>query len=119
MVKCKGFINNSTPIKEKGKAPNFTNLKSQCYFKLADMVNDGLLYVNCTQQERDHMMAELEVVKQRHMDKDTKLNVLDKASIKDLIGRSPDFNDMIYMRMRFVFQSSGFTSSKNASFSRH
>ena len=63
-------------------------------------------------------MAELEVVKQRHMDKDTKLNILDKAGVKDLIGRSPDYSDMLMMRCKFLFQSSGFTSSRSASFTR-
>ncbi len=118
MLKCKGFINGSRPIKEKGKEPNFANLKAQCAYKLADMVNDGLIYVNCTQQERDLIMAELEVVKQKHMDKDTKLNILDKAGVKDLIGRSPDYFDMLNMKMKFTFQSSGFTSSRSASFTR-
>ncbi len=55
-------------------------------------------------------MNELEVIKMRNMDKDTKLNVLDKATIKDLIGRSPDYADALMMRMRFTLQSSGFTS---------
>ena len=118
MLKCKGFVNNSTPIKEKGKVPNFSNLKAQCYFKLADHINDGLMYVNCNPQERDSIMGELEVIKMKNMDKDTKLNILDKATIKDLIGRSPDYSDMLMMRMRFTLQSGGFTSSRASTFAR-
>lgn len=118
MLKCKGFINNSRAIKIKGKDVNFSNIKAQCYFKLADVINDGLLYIDCSEVEKDLISSELEVVKMRDMDKDTKLNILDKATVKSLIGRSPDFSDMIMMRMFFTLSGGGFKAARSSSLSR-
>ncbi|HVI80408.1 MAG TPA: hypothetical protein VM715_20095, partial [Candidatus Acidoferrum sp.] len=47
---------------------------------------------------------ELEHVKRRDPDKDGKLKVLQKDEIKELLGRSPDFADMLMMRMFFELQ---------------
>ena len=118
MLKCKGFINNSRAIKIKGKDVNFANIKAQCYFKLADFVNDGLLYIECNEVEKDLISAELEVVKMRNLDKDTKLNILDKATVKSLIGRSPDFSDAIMMRMYFELSGGGFKTTRTSSLSK-
>lgn len=118
MLKCKGFINNSRAVKVKGKDVNFSNIKAQCYFKLADVINDGLLYIDCSEVEKDLISAELEVVKMRDMDKDTKLNILDKATVKSLIGRSPDFSDMIMMRMFFTLSAGSFKPTRSSSFTR-
>ena len=41
-----------------------------------------------------------------------------KDKIKEVIGRSPDYSDMLMMRMKFLLTPSGFTSSRNSSFSR-
>jgi phage terminase large subunit len=43
-------------------------------------------------------MEELGVVKRKDMDKDGKLRILSKEEIKELIGRSPDYSDMIAQR---------------------
>ena len=37
-LRCKGFVNNSSPVAVRGKQQNFSNLKSQCYFLWADYV---------------------------------------------------------------------------------
>jgi len=92
---CRGFVNNSQPI----GGENFNNLKSQCYFKLADRINQGGLLV---QGVEDHVKAmiteELEQVKQDKMDYDGKRQVVPKNKVKELIGRSPDYSDMLMMR---------------------
>lgn len=98
-LKCKGFVNNSSAIKEE----NFNNLKSQCYYKLAEVINDDGLFVNCTDADiRSMLMEELEQVKQHNMDKDTKKQVLPKDLVKEFIGRSPDISDALMMRMYYV-----------------
>jgi len=92
---CRGFLNNGQPI----GMENFTNLKSQCYFKLAERINAGGLLI---EEVEDHVKAliteELEQVKQDKMDYDGKRQVVPKNKVKDLIGRSPDFSDMLMMR---------------------
>ena len=47
------------------------------------------------------ILAELEWVKSKDMDKDGKLKLVGKDVVKENIGRSPDYSDMIMMRMWF------------------
>ena len=97
-LRCKGFVNNSKPKVDKGRQ-NFDNLKSQCYFKLAEYVNEGKIYVNVNGEIKQKLIEDLEVVKQKDVDKDGKKGVLPKDKVKELIQRSPDYSDMMMMRM--------------------
>lgn len=93
---CIGFVNNSRPI----GVENFANLKSQCYFKLADKINKSGIYIeNADVNTKQFIIEELEQVKQYNMDKDGKMQVLPKDKVKEVLGRSPDFADMLMMRM--------------------
>lgn len=95
---CYGFVNNSSAL----GGENFANLKSQCYFKLAELVNEGKIYVNCPDIDiKGQLIEELEQVKQKDMDKDGKRAVVGKDKVKELIGRSPDLSDSLMMRMVF------------------
>lgn len=95
-LKCKGFVNNSSPV----NGENFNNLKSQCYFKLAELINKDSIFVNCKDADIKSLLSEeLEQVKQYNMDKDTKKQVMPKDKVKELIGRSPDISDALMMRM--------------------
>lgn len=107
ILKCKGFVNNSKALDnpETFKPENYKNLKSQCYYKLAEMINANNVYLNINNSDiREIIVQELEQVKQHDMDKDGKKSVLPKEKIKELIGRSPDYSDMIMMRMWFCFK---------------
>lgn len=93
---CKGFVNNSSPL----YGENFNNLKSQCYFKLADIVRANLMYVAADDPEFvARLIEEFEQVKQKDMDKDGKKQVVPKDKVKEMLGRSPDISDMVMMRM--------------------
>lgn len=95
-LQCKGFVNNSSPL----HGENFNNLKSQCYFKLADLVKDNKIYFASDDPELvARLIEELEQVKQKDMDKDGKKQVVPKDKVKELLGRSPDVSDMVMMRM--------------------
>lgn len=99
-VKCKGFINNATPVKKPNE--NYANLKSQCYFYMADAINKGKVAIHTEDIETKAMIIEeLEQIKRRDIDKDGKLAVIQKEIIKEKIGRSPDFADCIMMRFYF------------------
>lgn len=102
---CNGFVNNSSPLpnKETKDPENYNNLKSQCYFKLAEMVNKSQIYIK-NEEYRDFITEELEQVKMFNMDKDGKKQVLPKDKVKEFLGRSPDFADMIMMRMWFEYR---------------
>lgn len=98
---CYGFVNNATPL----NGENFANLKSQCYFKLAELVNANKIYVNADDPAiRQELTEELEQVKQKDMDKDGKRAVIPKDKVKELIGRSPDLSDSLMMRMVFEIE---------------
>ncbi len=101
---CKGFVNNSRPLPEDGEVKNYANLRSQCYFKLSQMVNQNLVYLhNIDGQVKDLIAEELEQIKQKDIDKDGKLAIIGKEVIKQNIGRSPDYSDALMMRMWFLF----------------
>jgi hypothetical protein len=100
-----GFVNNSKPREPliKGLTANYSNLKSQCYFYLAEMVNAGK--IGCSQIDpeiRNKIITDLEQIKRHKPDSDGKLQVTPKEIIKENIGRSPDFGDAMMMRMFFV-----------------
>jgi len=102
---CEGFVNNSSPLEVEGEKENYNNLKSQCYFKLAEYVNKNLIFVSEQNADiKSKIVQELEQVKQHNMDKDAKKQVMPKDKVKELLGRSPDLSDMIMMRMWFVYR---------------
>ncbi len=105
-LNCKGFIANSTPIKVEWEKENYNNLKSQCAFTLAKYVNESNIYVNCDPDQRDILSQELEVIKKKNIDKEQKNQVISKEEMKKLLGRSPDYADMLIMRMYFELEKS-------------
>lgn len=105
ILRCKGFVNNSSPLENpiNKKKENFDNLKSQCYFKLAEFINDSKLYINADGKQKQLIIEELEQVKQKSVDNDAKKGIIPKDKVKSLIGRSPDFSDCLAMRMFFEY----------------
>lgn len=111
ILKCKGFVNNSSPLPNplkpkdehgKVKPENYVNLKSQCYYRLAERINNKGLYIELADIEmKADIIQELEQVKQHNMDKDGKKSVMPKDKVKELIGRSPDYSDTLMMREYF------------------
>lgn len=103
ILSCKGFVNNSKPLAnplDQGHE-NYFNLKSQCSYMLAEKVNEGGLYVVIGEDEKDGVSEELEQIKKKDSDTDNKLAIVPKEDVKKIIGRSPDYADMIVMRMFF------------------
>lgn len=114
---CTGFVNNSSPIVINRvdvtghlKPDNFDNLKSQCYYLLADKINKAEISIRCDLESVYYdnensvkylLNQELENVRQKEVDDDRKKAVMPKDKIKELIGRSPDYSDAMMMRMFF------------------
>ena len=48
---------------------------------------------------KDDLTKELEQVRRDKIDRDTKLAILPKEKVKQIIGRSPDYADALMMRM--------------------
>lgn len=106
ILSCRGFVNNSSPLENpiSRTKDNFDNLKSQCYFKLAEKINSDELFIDCPSNFKQMIVEELEQIKQKSVDNDAKKGIIPKDKVKQLIGRSPDFSDMLAMRTWFEFK---------------
>lgn len=107
----KGFTANASAIEVNNKKQNFRNLKSQCGFHLAEYINDHRIAINQQSPEiKEFILQELEAtLKQKTVDNDTKLELISKDEVKEVIGRSPDYADMILMRMFLEIKPAGTT----------
>jgi hypothetical protein len=106
ILNCRGFVNNSSPLENpiSRTKDNFDNLKSQCYFKLAEKINSDEIFIDCPSNFKQMIVEELEQIKQKSVDNDAKKGIIPKDKVKQLIGRSPDFSDMLAMRTWFEFK---------------
>lgn len=104
---CTQFINNAVPLATGRIKANFVNLKSQCYYKLAELINNRQIFINVDNIElRNRIAEELEQVKASDPDNDGKLSVARKKVVKKALGRSPDLSDALMMRMYFELKKS-------------
>lgn len=100
-LRCRGFRNNSRAIKIRGKEENFANLKTQCYWKLAEYINENKLFVSCDTDTERAISEELEWVRLPKEVDTSKISIMSKDQIKKHLGRSPDYSDALMMRMHF------------------
>ena len=99
---CRGFLNGSRALLKE----NYQNLKTQCYYKLADKINKSEIGVTTNDiMIKQYIIEELEQVRAKNQDKDAKLQIISKDIVKALIGRSPDFADSLAMRMYYEIDS--------------
>lgn len=112
---CYAFVSAAAPITEfddekryrlqETEKYSYRNLRAQCYFKLAELVDKG--EIGCSSdivpEVRNWIIQELEAVKKKNVyDNEKKLQIISKEEIKETIGRSPDFADAIMQRMVFL-----------------
>jgi phage terminase large subunit len=110
----KGFVANSSPIPTASEIRaklsqiknnftprvNFRSLKSQCGFKLAELINEHRIAFKAG--DRDTIIEELSaLLKRKDIDGDGKLQIIPKEEVKQALGRSPDVGDTIIFRMWF------------------
>ena len=88
---CKGFLNGSKAVRD-----NYMNLKSDCYFKLGELISSNAITFEGT--HKDTIVKELEMIRREKIDSDGKLRVTNKEDLKKRHGISPDFADAIMMR---------------------
>lgn len=117
----KGFIANSTPLDNPitHQPENYANLKAQCTYKLADKINGHGIAIDVAPEDfksevngltyevwKEQLIEELEQVKSKDIDKETKLKIISKDEMKEILGRSPDFFDTLMMRAWFEYKMS-------------
>mgnify|MGYP003668997973 FL=1 len=95
------FVNNAKALDKE----NYQNLKTQCFYKLAEQINVGNIWIKCNDIDlRNKIIEELEVIRRKNMDSDMKLAILSKKEMKAVLGHSPDYADALMMRMRYMFK---------------
>jgi len=101
-LRCQSFVNNARALKNE----NYQNIKTQCYYKLADMINKAQVGISCSDVNvKNYIIEELEQVRTKDADKDNKLQMIPKDNVKAMLGRSPDYSDALAMRMYYEIDS--------------
>lgn len=130
----RGFIANSSPLPtpteirarlaklESHFTPkrNFANLKTQCAFKVAELINEHKMSISAIAY-RDIIIEELtSLLRQKDIDSDGKLKIKPKEDVKLELGRSPDVGDTIIYRAWFELarDAGNDTSERSVALSR-
>lgn len=103
-----GFNNNATAFDEDlgdGKdTPRYRNAQTQLLVYLAEkIINENKMYISAdiNEAQKEAIKEELDTIE---VDPDYEvITLVKKAKIKEDIGRSPDYRDMIFMRAYFDF----------------
>ena len=96
ILKCQSFNNGGRAI----DSETYMNLKAECYFKMGEYINANKLTI-AADKYKTEIIKHLEVVRIAHIDRERKKAVTSKEEIKKKHGFSPDFADMMMMRMYF------------------
>ncbi len=107
----KGFVGNSSAVMpdedvgdpKKPKRQNYRNLRSQCGFMLADYIKTHRIAITApiTEATKEMIIEDLQQLKKKETPTESPLQLIPKDDIKEALGRSPDFGDMMMMRMYF------------------
>lgn len=83
----------------------FANLKSECAYKLAEVINKREMKIVCSPEQKERIIEELGVLKTADIDADEKRKrIISKDKMKENLQRSPDYLDMLLMRMIFLIK---------------
>lgn len=114
----RGFIANSSALEnpQTKERENYANLKAQASYLLANKINKHQMAIKIEDGQfisevpgityevwRDMLIEELEQIKSKDIDKDTKLKIRSKEDTKEELGRSPDFADTAMFRSVFEY----------------
>lgn len=98
------YIKNIKTFHGGGSAKNkkeFGNLKDECGFKLAELINNRDIKIICSQEQEEAIKQELSTCLKRDNVDIEKKKLIKKEKQKELLGRSPDYMDMLIMGMYF------------------
>ncbi len=97
---CINFMNNWRPF-DTWQQQNFSNLKTQCYFKLRELAEKRLVRIYAEWKTKDTISQELSNVMLKNEFTDQKIQLESKEDMKRRLWRSPDIADSIMMRMYY------------------
>ncbi len=79
----------------------YGNKKDECGFKLAELINNRMIRIVCSPTQEEYIKEELAIcLKEDDLD-GTKRKLIKKDKQKETLGRSPDYFDMLLMRMSY------------------
>ena len=98
------YIRNITQFRGGARASNpdvYYNLKSECAWNLAKAINTRDIYIICSKEQEDRIKEEVSIcLKRSNIDNDLqKKRIIPKEKMKEFLGRSPDYLDMLLMGM--------------------
>jgi hypothetical protein len=89
----------------------FRNLKAQCGWKLAEIINDRRIRIE-PQEFREEIIQDLSAtLKEYKAEMDGKHQLVPKDQVRDALGRSPDVGDTLLMRAYFELLPSHLTAA--------
>lgn len=127
MPGVRGFIANSSPLPTLSEIrsrmskidhhlipkTNYQNLKAQCAFKLAELINEHQIALSVSDY-RNVIIEELSaLLRYKNADSDGKLQLRPKEDVKIELGRSPDIGDPIIYRAWFELQKEASNEDPN------
>jgi phage terminase large subunit len=96
LVGAKAFHANSRP---RGRDKDeYQSLKDQCGYELSRAISSNEIYIS-DDEYKEKITEELSQLRSYRLDDDKKLRIAPKRMMKENLGRSPDFLDMMLMRM--------------------
>ena len=112
---CRWFTNNASAIQppiaryKTHLRENYSNLKTQCYYKLREYMEDEAISIACQSDQEQLLSEELSIIRRKDKSMDAPIQLESKSKMRDKLGRSPDYADALMMRM--VFEIDKKTSS--------
>lgn len=86
------------------KNENYKNLKTQLYVKLCELIKDNKVKI-VSSKDKQEISEELAMIQYKLDEIDTgKIELISKAEIKKILGRSPDYSDCMAYRMYFEYK---------------
>jgi phage terminase large subunit len=98
------YLNGIKQFHGNGKAYDvqYANIKAECAYKLAELVNKREIKIICSEEQKERIIQEMSILKADSVDKDEqKKRIIKKDLMKELLGRSPDYLDMLIMGMYY------------------
>ena len=98
------YIRNIKTFHGNGRARHpkiYDKIKDECGFKLAELINKRAIRIFCSPQQEEEIKKEISIcLKRDNVDLDKK-KLIKKEKMKEVLGRSPDYLDMLIMGMWF------------------
>jgi phage terminase large subunit len=85
------------------KSKEFANIKSECAWYLAKLINNREIHIVCNDLQKEEIKKEISIcLKRDNVDRDeSRKKLMTKELMKRALGHSPDYLDMLIMGMVF------------------